>query len=138
MADVMLSPDGATLTVRVSMEFQQRGGRKVILAPTAGESISPPQPRYDRSLIKAVVRAHRWARTLESQKVQTIKELAERDGVTDAYICRLLPLTCLAPDIVEAVLSGKQASGAGSVWLSRNFPFNWNEQRQTLSATAGE
>lgn len=138
MVDVMLSPDGATLTVRVPMEFQRRGGRKVILAPPAGEPISPPQPRYDRGLIKAVVRAYRWARTLESRQVRTIKELAERDRVTDAYVCRLLPLTCLAPDIVEAVLSGKQPSGAGTVWLSRDIPFNWTEQRQGWNATAGD
>jgi hypothetical protein len=32
----------------------------------------------------------------------------EQEGVTDAYVCRLLPLTCLAPDIVEAILEGRQ------------------------------
>jgi hypothetical protein len=38
--------------------------------------------------------------------------LAEQEGVTDAYVCRLLPLTCLAPDIVEAILDGRQLKGA--------------------------
>ena len=37
--------------------------------------------------------------------------LAEQEGVTDAYVCRLMPLTCLAPDIVEATLDGRQPKG---------------------------
>jgi hypothetical protein len=51
-------------------------------------------------LIKALVRAHRWRRRIESGQTKSITDLAE--AVTDAYVCRLLPLTCLAPDIVEA------------------------------------
>jgi hypothetical protein len=42
---------------------------------------------------------------------------AEHDGVTDAYVCRLLPLTCLAPDIVEAILDGRQPKGL--LWCER-------------------
>ena len=42
---------------------------------------------------------------------QVVIDLAEQEGVTDAYVCRLLPLTCLAPDIVEAILDGQQPKG---------------------------
>ena len=43
--------------------------------------------------------------------LQSITDLSEQEGVTDAYVCRLLPLTCLAPDIVEAILDGRQPKG---------------------------
>jgi hypothetical protein len=57
------------------------------------------------------VRAHRWRRKIESGRAKSITDLAEQEGVTDAYVCRLLPLTCLAPGIVEAILDGRQPSG---------------------------
>jgi hypothetical protein len=62
-------------------------------------------------LIKALVRTHRWRRRIESGQAKPITDLAEQEGVTDAYVCRLLPLTCLAPDIVEAILDGRQPKG---------------------------
>jgi hypothetical protein len=40
-------------------------------------------------------------------QAKSITDLAEQEGVTDAYVCRLLPLTCLAPYIVEAILDGR-------------------------------
>jgi hypothetical protein len=58
------------------------------------------------------VRAHRWRRRIESGQAKSITDLAEQDGVTDAYVCRLLPLTCLASDIVEAILDRRAAEGA--------------------------
>jgi hypothetical protein len=79
-----------TLTIRIPIRLQRRGGRKLIMTP---EGVSAParKPSRDETLIKALVRAHRWRRR-----------------ITDAYVCRFLPLTCLAPDIVEAILDGRQ------------------------------
>jgi hypothetical protein len=62
-------------------------------------------------MIKALTRAHRWRRRIESGQAKSITDLAEQEGVTDAYVCRLLPLTCLAPDVVEAILDGQQPKG---------------------------
>jgi ParB-like chromosome segregation protein Spo0J len=78
-----------------------------------GSAMPTPKPRRGQTLIKALVRAHRWRRTIESGKAKSITDLAEQEGVTDAYVCRLLPLTCLAPDIVEAILDGRQPKGLG-------------------------
>ena len=55
-------------------------------------------------MINAIVRAHRWRRSIESGQARSITDLAEQQGVTAAYVCRLLRLTCLAPDIVEVIL----------------------------------
>jgi hypothetical protein len=56
-------------------------------------------------------RAHRWRCRIESGQPKSITDLAERVGVTVAFVCRLLPLTCLAPDIVEAIHDGRQPKG---------------------------
>jgi hypothetical protein len=60
----------------------------------------------------ARARASLAARRIERGQAKSITDLAEQEGVTDAYVCRLLPLTCLAPDIVEAILDGRQPKGA--------------------------
>jgi hypothetical protein len=46
-----------------------------------------------------------------------------------AYVCRLLPLTCLAPDIVEAILDGRQPKGLRLAEMLGNGPLDWEEQR---------
>jgi hypothetical protein len=73
-----------------------------------GAKVPPRKPAHDETMNKALVRAHRWRRRIESGQAQSITDLPEQEGVTDAYVCRLLPLTCLAPDIVEAILDGRQ------------------------------
>jgi hypothetical protein len=76
--------------------------------------------------------AHRWRRRTESGQARSITDLAEQQGVTDAYVCRLLPLTCLAPDIVEAILDGRQPKGLRLSEMLGNGPFVWEEQRRAF------
>jgi hypothetical protein len=83
----------------------------------------------DKTLVKALVRAHRWRRRIENGRAKSITDLAEQEGVTDAYVCRLLPLTCLAPDIVEAILDGRQSQSLRLAEMLGNGPPAWEEQR---------
>jgi hypothetical protein len=116
-----------TLIIRIPMRLQRRGGRKLIVTP---EGATPPrQPARDETLIRALVRAHRWRRQIESGRAKSITDLAEQEGVTDAYVCRLLPLTCLAPEIVEAMLDGRQPKGLRLAEILGNGPVSWEEQR---------
>jgi hypothetical protein len=117
-----------TLTVRIPIRLQRRGGRKLIMAPE-GAAVPTPKPRRDETLVKALVRAHRWRRKIERGRAKSITDLAEQEGVTDAYVCRLLPLTCLAPEIVEAILDGRQPKGLRLAELLGNGPLAWEEQR---------
>jgi len=119
-----------TLTIRIPIRLQRCGGRKLIMAPE-GSAAPAPKPRRDDTLVKALVRAHRWRRKIESGKAKSITDLAEQEGVTDAYVCRLLPLTCLAPDIVEAILDGRQPKGLKLAEVLGNGPLAWNAQRET-------
>jgi hypothetical protein len=88
-----------------------------------------PKPRRDETLVKALVRAHRWRRRIESGQAKSITDLAEQEGVTDAYVCRFLPLTCLAPDIVGAILDGRQPKGLRLAEVLGKGPLAWGEQR---------
>ena len=91
-----------TLTIRIPIRLQRCGGRKLIMTP---EGVAAParKPSRDETLVKALVRAHRWRRQIESGQAHSITDLAEQEGVTAAFVCRLLGLTCLAPDIVDAI-----------------------------------
>jgi hypothetical protein len=117
-----------TLTIRIPMRLQRRGGRKLIMTPE-GAARPTPKPRPDETLIKALVRAHRWRRRIESGQAKSITDLAEQEGMTVAYVCRLLPLTCLAPDIVEVILDGRQPKGLRLAEMLGNGPVTWEEQR---------
>jgi hypothetical protein len=92
---------------RIPMRLQRRGGRKLIMTP---EGVAAPARKSsrDETLVKVLVRAHRRRRRIESGHAKSVTDLAEQESVTDAYVCRLLPLTCLAPDIVAAMLDGRQ------------------------------
>jgi hypothetical protein len=117
-----------TLTIRIPMRLQRRGGRKLVVTP---EGVAAParKPSRDETLVKAVVRAHRWRRRIESGQAKSITDLAEQEGVTIAYVCRLLPLTCLAPDIVEAILDGRQPKGLRLAEMLGSGALAWEEQR---------
>jgi hypothetical protein len=117
-----------TLTIRIPMRLQRRGGRKLIMTP---EGVAAParKPRRDDTLVKALVRAHRWRRRIESGQARSITDLAEQENVTVAYVCRVLPLTCLAPEIVEAILDGRQPKGLRLAEVLGDAPLVWKEQQ---------
>jgi hypothetical protein len=120
-----------TLVIRIPMRLQRRGGRKLIMTPE-GAAVPTPKPSRDEALVKALVRAHQWRRRIESGRANSITDLAEQEGVTVAHVCRLLPLTCLAPDIVQAILDGRQPKGLRLAEVLGNWPLAWNAQRETL------
>ena len=129
MTAARLSHDGRTLTVRVPMAFAKRGGRKVIIAPDGGDAWAPAKPRTDSTLIRTLARAHRWKRLLEEGKYRSAGELAEAEGVTRSFVNRLLRVTLLAPDIVEAILEGRQPRRFVVEELTRAMPSAWAEQK---------
>ena len=127
-----ISKDGRTAVVSISVSFLQRGGRKQILSPP-GTAPWSPAPRVDGALVKAVVRAHRWRHMLESGEYSSSAELAKAEKVNDSYLSRILRLTLLAPDIIEAILSGRQPRTLQLDDLLRPLPAEWERQRSELS-----
>ena len=126
-----ISKDGRTAVVSISVTFLQRGGRKQILSPP-GTAPWSPTPRVDGALVKAVVRAHRWRHMLESGEYSSSAELAKAEKVNDSYLSRILRLTLIAPDIVEAILSGRQPRTLQLDDLLKPLPAAWERQRSEL------
>jgi len=92
-----------------------------------------PDRKADNTLVKALARAFRWKRMLESGEFATIAELAEREGIAPSYMTRVLRLTLLSPDIVAAILDGKQGSEVTLAQVLEPFPVEWPEQRRVLA-----
>ena len=119
------APVPETVTLHVPFRVVKRGGRKEMQMPDGAT-----QPRKtDNTLVKALARAFRWKRMLESGEFATIAELAEREGITPSYMTRVLRLTLLAPNIVEAILNGKQGPEVTLAQVLEPFPADWDAQR---------
>lgn len=131
MAETELSRDGRTLTVRIPFAFRKRGGRKLVIAPAGADSWAP-RPRVDNTMVKAIARAHRWKRLLESGDYSTIEDLARVEKINPSYLSRVLRLTLLAPDIAEAILDGRQPAGLQLDDLLKPFPVEWERQRSLI------
>ena len=127
-----LSADGKTLTVTIPMRFKRQGGRKLIVLPEGADSSLPPDSLVNSILVNAFARAHRWQGMIESGEFATITELAQAERVNRSYLRRMLRLTLLAPDMVEAILDGRQPLNLQLNHLIRPFSAIWDEQRVHL------
>ena len=94
-----------------------------------------PDRTPDNTLVKALARAFRWKRMLESGVFATIAELAEREGITVSYLTRLLRMTLLAPDLVAAILDGRQGPEVTLARLTEPFPAEWTDQILAFART---
>ena len=118
------APIPDTVTLHVPFRVVKRGGRKEMHLPAD----APKQRKTDNTLVKALARAFRWKRMLESGEFATIAELAEREGIASSYMSRVLQLTLLAPETVEAILDGKQGPEVTLAQVLEPFSAIWTEQ----------
>lgn len=121
-----VAADGETITIHIPMAFRKRGGRKLVVTPDG--ALWAPRPRVDNTLVKALARAFRWQRMLDDGVCGTIEELAKREKVNRGYLSRVLRLTRLAPDIIEAIMDGRSRAELQLVDLLDGFPLEWCEQ----------
>ena len=134
MTDARLSNDGRTLIVRVPMTFTKRSGRKLVISPDGAPSWAPPRRRVDNAMIKALARAFRWRKLMETGAYGTVEEIAAAEKINASYVSRVLRLTLLAPDIVEAILDGRQPPELTLAVLMRPFPVAWGDQAEGPSS----
>jgi hypothetical protein len=106
-------------------------GRKTVIAPQAldGEITGAQEP-VQSAVLQALGRAFSWADILESGQIKSISELARTLDVDGSYVARILKLTTLAPDIVEALINGEEPNGLSLAKLTQTFPEDWAEQRR--------
>ena len=124
-----ISGDGTSVTVSIPMAISKRGGRKVIVSPDGAEPWQPSRPRIDNTLLRAVVQAFQWKGQLESGQFATISELAEAEKLDRSFVSHTLRLTLLAPELVEAILDGRQPRTMELQPLMRGLAVEWELQR---------
>ena len=121
-----------TITVHVPFRVVKRGGRKEMHLPEGAAQLR----RTDSTLIKALARAYRWKRLLDAGRFATIEEIAAHEHISASYLTRVMRLTLLAPEIIEAILDGRTPALGMDELLSPMTPL-WSEQRALLGYSRG-
>jgi site-specific DNA recombinase len=84
------------------------------------------------SLIKAVARGRVWYERVLEGKSSDQRSLTLHAGVTERYVGLVFGCAFFAPDIVEAIMEGRQPRDLTFKKLCSNIPFSWAEQRRQL------
>ena len=132
VADCEVTDLGLKLNIPIRLKHRQ--GAIVIDAANGDDQAG----RIDRALVRAVCLARAWTKSLADGDVDSTKEVARQSGLCHHYAARLMPLAWLAPDLVEAILNGRQPRALSLGALSKEpLPLDWDEQRRLFGA-AGE
>jgi DNA invertase Pin-like site-specific DNA recombinase len=109
-----LSSDAADAVQLVSSARLKRSGHVLRFVQASGAAaVMAPVP----SLIKLILKARRWWDELRRGELD-VTTLAEREGVSRSYICRVVRLAFLAPSVVEAILSGRARADVDGILLT--------------------
>jgi hypothetical protein len=120
------------ITVRVPLTIRRQPGRKTILSPSGAPADPQIRTRADPAMLKALARGFRWKRQLEDGRRCSISDIATAEKIDRGYVGSILRLTLLAPDIIEAILDGRQPAVLGLPRLLKPFPVEWARQRAEL------
>jgi hypothetical protein len=133
----------SSVTVVVPMTIRRRGGRKQIIGPDGAparigaDGAGVAVTRGDPALVKALARGFRWRRMLEEGRYASIRELAAAERVDRAYVGRVLNMTLLPPDLVEAILDGRAPRELDMAALLDSQSAPWNQQPTTRGREQG-
>jgi hypothetical protein len=135
LTGVTVQHDDNGIVVNVPLTLKKRGGRKEVILPQAFAAESPMRPSHQEALVIAIARAHRWQKLLDDGKFKSVSDLAREIGLDPSFAARLLRLTLLAPDIIEAILIGEEPTGLSLTKLTKRLPALWDEQRGIFGLT---
>jgi site-specific DNA recombinase len=127
------TPDDSCLELTAAMAIKRRGVEIKLVLP--GMAQQNDRSRCDPTLIKAIARGHAWFEELAAGRARSLRELAERDGITRRYVRRLVDLAFLSPDLIEAILQGRQPVDLTATRLTElDLPLDWTDQRSLLAS----
>ena len=125
------SPEGEFIDIFIPVSFTRKSGRKRVLTPDGKAINKDRNPEQDEALYNALVKAHRWTRKIHSGEVNSVRELAKKEGLAGgSFISKILRLVTLAPDIQEAILQAQHPTTLMLTDLMKNIPLLWDEQRR--------
>jgi hypothetical protein len=118
------------IQVSINITLMRCGAGIRLIVP--GESDGERRAQPNAALIKAVARAHVWYARLLSGEATSLRVIAREHRVTPRYVGRILRCAFLAPDLVEAILHGRQPPELTLARLCKHLPLDWAEQREVL------
>jgi hypothetical protein len=127
-----VSEAASSITVRVPLAIRRQPGRKTVVTPARDDAEAVLATRADPALVKALARAFRYQRSLDKGQYASISEMAAAERIDRGYLGRILQLTLLGPDIIEAILDGRQPPHLGLPGLLVPLPMEWGGQRESL------
>jgi hypothetical protein len=117
------------VTVRVPLTIRRRPGRRTKLSLPFEDGGGRIATKAAPALVKALARAFRYQKLLDEGRYASISEMATAEKIERGYLGTLLRLTLLAPDLVEAILNGRQPEGVTLPRLLEGVPAGWGEQK---------
>jgi hypothetical protein len=117
------------ISLTVEAKRKRCGGEVHLVVPP---SASVPREHPKLPLIKAAARAYGWYEKVIEGKAFDMRSLALETGLTERYVGKVFRCAFLAPDIVEAILAGRQPQDLNFDKLCQNLPLSWVEQREQL------
>jgi hypothetical protein len=121
------------IELTAGVAFRRRGVEMRLVLPAV--AIQNHRSRCDPTLIKAIARGRAWFEELAAGRARSLRELAERDGITRRYVRRLVDLAFLSPELVEAILQGRQPVELTATRLTElDLPLDWTDQRSLLAS----
>jgi hypothetical protein len=122
-----VNPDDL-ICLTIEAKLKRSGGEVHLIVPPNSSGVPSHQP--NPSLIKAVARARGWYERVLEGKSSDQRSLTLHAGVTERYIGKVFGCAFLAPDIVEAILEGRQPRDLTFKKLCSGIPLSWTEQRK--------
>jgi DNA invertase Pin-like site-specific DNA recombinase len=123
----------SAIELTAPVAFKRRGVETKLVLP----GLAPPKhsSSCDPALIKAIARGRAWFEELATGRARSLQELAKRDGISRRYIRRLVGLAFLSPQLVEAILQGRQPVELTATRLTElDLPLDWTEQHKLLAS----
>jgi len=136
------SPAGATqLETYIPWKLVKRTVRRKVITPIDSPNAFEAEAEYEMKnrtaaqntpLLRALGLAHHWQQLLDVGKVGSVGDIAVLEGVNVTHVRRLLRLVLLAPNVIEAILSGKAKTVNLESLLRQSLPIYWQAQTDAL------
>lgn len=137
-SELHLSPelirvDGLSINIPA---VRVRRGHKLRLIIPGDESTRTKPARRDSKLIALVAEAMAARELIENNPDRSIASIAEEHSHCRTRLGKLVRLSCLAPDIIQAIVEGRQPDTLDARSLVRKMlPLDWTGQREALGFT---
>ncbi len=122
----------------VPLTIKRRHTRKLLIAPP-GQEDAKVRSSFDLPMIRTIGKAFYWQKLLDSGEVANATELARQLKLEPGWVAEVLRLTRLAPDIVQAILDGRQPRHLNLHAVrgrQAEVPVDWDEQRRLFGFRA--